>query len=123
MFVNQNRRNSNRREGPDLLLKFITWISIIGWALISSVLLIIARAEPESETFFDRLLQVQVRKTWDTELLHYAFILMIFLFIISGVGLYINSKRMRRKGDKYRLSLITMAIFSAVGMVVYLITF
>jgi len=114
---------TDRRKGPDILLKLITWISFIGWVLIVGVLAIISKAGPQTATFFDRLLETRIRGTWDYELMQYAFYLLIVMLVLGLTGLAMNSRRHRRKTDRYRLSLIIMTIFSLAGIILYLLTF
>lgn len=119
----ENLRPANRRRGPDLIITLINWMSFAGWIIIIAVLILLAQAGPQIETFFDRLLEVSTGRSWDYGLSQLAFYLMILLAIMGVTGLILNSRRMKRKGDRYRISLIIMTAFSFIGMVVYLASF
>ena len=112
----------NKRKGPDLLISLINWISVAGWILIIAVLVIIGKAQPAMVTFWDRLLQTGVDSSWDIELAQYAFYLMVVLLFLGLAGLFMNSKRHKRKTDRYRVSLIVMTLFSVAGIAVYLLS-
>lgn len=119
----ENFRPANRRRGPDLIITLINWMSFTGWIIIIATLILLAQAGPQIETFFDRLLEVGANRSWNSELSQLAFYLMILLAIMGVTGLILNSRRMKRKGDRYRISLIIMTAFSFIGIVVYLASF
>jgi len=112
-----------RRKGPDLLLKLINVIVFFSWLLIIAILTITAKAGPESATFFDRLLQVDIRNTWDAGLAQYMFYLMLVLLLLCVLGIAFNAARHRRRSDRYRISLFIMGGASVIGIIVYLISF
>ncbi|SFI14153.1 hypothetical protein SAMN05192551_10716 [Tindallia magadiensis] len=115
--VSNDRRN--RRRGKDIWLKMIRWIGIVSWALMIPLLILIDQAQPQFETFFDRYFDVQVNPRWNYEVLRYAFYLMVILLILSSIGLMINKKRSRRKGDYYRINLIIIFVLSILGIFYY----
>lgn len=110
----------NRRKGQDVGLKLIQWIGLISWILMVPLLVLMDRAQPQFETFFDRYFDIQVKAGWDYEVLRYAFYLMLLLMFLSGTGLLINKTRNKRKEDSYRMNLIIMFIFSISGIIYYL---
>ena len=112
-----------RRQGPDIWARIISWIGFSSWFILFTILYIMTKAGPEVEGFFDRLLNVHLRKTWDLELASYAFYLMIFLFVFSVFGFFANIKRHRRKEDKFSISILIMIILSILGIIYYLINF
>lgn len=118
---NNQRIFYERRKGPDILVKLITWISLINWLIVTAIIAIIAMASPKTETFFDRLMEVRVNKSLNEELAQYAFYLMVVLLLLSIVGLIINSRRHRRKTDRYRVSLVLTGIFSVLGIIIYML--
>lgn len=110
----------NRRKGQDVWLKLIQWIGIISWVLMVPLLVLMDRAKPQFETFFDRYFDIQVESGWDYEIFRYAFYLMIFLMVLSGTGLLINKTRHKRKDDFYRMNLIIILILSILGIIYYI---
>ncbi len=97
---------SNDRKGPDLILRLVDIFSVILWGFQIMNFGLLFYARPVDETFFDRLLHIQVRDYWDYQLLQIALILSLVQFIISLFSLYLNSKRLKRKYDRIRLSIV-----------------
>lgn len=109
---------SERRKGPDLWLRLLTATGLISGLSLVVALLVTAIAKPEVETFFDRYYNVQMRKSWDMELIELIFYLLLFCLFTSLLGLGINAWRWRRKGDYIRASLIFtlgVALFGLAG--------
>lgn len=114
-----HRRNTERRKGPDLLVRWVKWTGYGAWLLTLSILVITSYAKPQLETFFDRLLEVRVRKTWDIELMQYAFYLMVATFAMCCFAILVNTRRKRRRSDRYNKSIIFLGIISLLGAVLY----
>ncbi|KXG77468.1 hypothetical protein [Thermotalea metallivorans] len=113
----------DRRKGPDIWVKLVRWLGFIAWGIMFFIITITDRAKPQAETFFERLFKVQIRQTWDFGLIRYAFYLMITLCILCVIGLIINSRRHRRKTDRYNFSLILMMGLGIIGIIMYLVNF
>jgi len=113
----------DRRRGPDILVKWVRWTGLFAWIIVIIIYVLITSAKPDVENFVDKFLNVQLRKTWDITLMHYAFGLMVALFILCLCTLFINAKRQRRKEDKYSFSIILLGVSSVIGIVYYLIKF
>lgn len=109
-----------RRKGPDLWVKLLGWFAIAGWFLMFMVLFIIDRAKPESENMFTKSANIEVRTTWNQELINYLFYLMIFGLFMSIVGLVINSRRHHRAKDRFRYTLIILGVISFFGIIKFL---
>jgi hypothetical protein len=112
---------TDRREGPDLWIKLLTWSGLSSGVSLIAAMFVAALAKPEVETFFDRFYDLRLRRSWDLELLHYIFYLLLFCLLSSIGGLMINSRRKRRKNDQIRASLIVMLCISIFGLIQYLI--
>lgn len=106
----------NRRGEPDAILKWLDIASVLTWFLILFNISLFLYARPVTENFFDRLFNVEVRDYWDTRFLTITFILSAFLFVLSLVSIYLNTKRLKRKYDRIRKSLIISAVFSFIMM-------
>lgn len=120
---NDSRAFGERRKGPDFWTKFINWIGYLAWFIEIAIIMLADRAKPPVETFFDRYFSIKLRSGWDTDVMTSAFYLMIVLFIICIITLYINSKRHRRKTDRYNHSVIILSILSFAGIIVCLFAF
>lgn len=110
-----------RRSGPDIIVTLIKVLSVVCGSLLIVALLLIDRAKPGIETFFDRLLDVQLRKSWDHDLLVTHLFVVATICCLSIIGLIFNKLRARRKKDRYRKSLIFSIIFSMVALLFSLV--
>jgi len=115
----------DRRKGPDKWVYAVRYFGITGWCLILGALLILDKARPQSDAFIDKKffnkidIPVVLRTTWDQELAHYIFYLMIFGVCLSIAGLVINTRRNRRNDDGYKAYLFILALLSISGIVLY----
>lgn len=123
MHKEANKNYAERRRGPDIFVKLVHWIGIIAWIFATIILVIIEAAKPEFETFFDRMLNLHLRTTWDLDVAQYAFLFMLLLFYVCVIAILINSRRMKRKTDRFNKSIIALAILSLIGIVVYIFSF
>ncbi len=113
----------DRRKGPDIWLHVMEWLAIVGIFMLLAGLYMLGLAKPETETFFDRYFDVRVRYYWDLGLARYIFYFMIFGLVSSVTGLFINSRRRRRRGDRYDIFLLVVGFFSISGIALYLLRF
>ncbi len=123
MVENNTDMKPDRRRGPDLWSKTLRWLGVFGWFVMFVAIFIIDRAKPEEENMFTKAAKVSVRKTWDQELFHYLFYLMIFGLCISVIGMVINSRRHHRVDDRFKYILIILGIISSFGIIKYLYKF
>ncbi len=123
MTVTTTRVKLDRRKGPDPWVKALEWLGVFGWFLMFAALFIIDRAKPESENFLIKATKVEASTTWDQELTTALFYLMIFGLCISIIGIAINSRRYRRKDDRFRITLIMLGIISIFGIIKYILPF
>ncbi len=113
-----------RRRGADAWLSMMRVLGVSGWLLMFSALALFERARPE-ESFIDpelfrRLgIPVVLRQYWDLELVRYIFYLMIMGLVLSLAGLWLNSRRRRRRDDHYRIYLLSLGLISLAGIVMY----
>jgi len=116
-------RKVDKRRGPDFWVKSLTWLGMIGWFILVVSLGIVDRAKPQTKNFFGQRLGTEVKEelAWNENLTFIFLILMLSGLMISMGGLIINSTRMKRKDDEYRLSLILVGLFSIVGTIFYFV--
>ncbi|NLD46347.1 MAG: hypothetical protein GX660_04000 [Clostridiaceae bacterium] len=117
----ENDNRIDRRKGPDFWVKAVGYSRFIVWLLVLLVLFFLSFAKPEMETFFDRMLHVNVRKTWNNELVKRAVYISILVYFLCASAFIVNSTRKKRKEDRYSITLILMGIISFVGVVLYLL--
>lgn len=102
------------RKGPDLILRMLDILSVVLWGVIIVNFGMIMFAMPEGETFFDRLFSIKVRDYWDANLLQFPLILSVVQLIISVISLFLNSKRLKRRDDRLRVSVIVSLFVSLI---------
>lgn len=105
---------NDRRQGPDFWAKYVRVAGVLVWGFIFIIFLLIERAQPRSETFFDRLLSVNVSVTWNTYFLTIVVFLSLAQLIFATVSVIINLTRHRRKTDKLSKSLLIATFISIV---------
>ncbi len=111
-----------KRKRPDILMRLLTWLAVIGWFLMYVVLMLVHKAKPKVESSFDRVDGMESPlSVWNPDLIRYIFYMMIAGLIISIIGIILNVMRHRRKKDKYRISLISLGVISLLGIIFYLI--
>ena len=113
----------DRRRGPDALVKWVNAAGILIWALVLVILGFAQEAKPQVETVIDKAFNTKLRNTWNYSLINDALYLLIFQLILCVVTIFINSKRHRRKTDKYNPSVIILGIVSIIGIVLLKIKF
>jgi hypothetical protein len=119
MIENNTDMKPDRRKGADLWVKTLRWLGVFGWFVMIAALFIIDRARPAEENMFTKAANVSVRSSWNLELIHYLFYLMIFGLCISIIGIAINSRRHNRANDRFRYILIILGIISFFGIIKY----
>ncbi len=114
--------DKDRRKGPDLVSRAVTWIAVLGWLLMVIVLIMLDQASPEVENFFQFLDSYNsgIRLTWNETIVGYIFYLMIAGFIMAVSGFLISLYRNRRRSDSVRISLVFLGIISLFGIIRYL---
>ena len=119
MISDRPIKDRDRRSRPDIWLRLIGFFGVIGWLVMLVAMIIANKARPEIETVTTRFHNIMVRTIWDTGLTTYLFYLMVVGLCISVTGLLINLKRLKRKDDQLRISLILVLLISIAGIVTY----
>lgn len=117
----QHSYRNNRRKHKDPLLQMLAWANAIAAIGLFSALCIAAVAKPEAVTFFDRFYKVNVyrRPHWDMVLVDYIALMLAISGLTSIIGLIINSRRLKRKGDYIRATLVVCLAVSLAGLGLY----
>lgn len=110
---------NNRRKRPDLLLQFLTGFHAAAVISLAAALCITAVAKPELETFFDRYYNLQLRQTWNHDLIGYIGLMLGMSCLASIIGLAINSKRLKRKNDHVHATIVLSLIISVIGLIYF----
>lgn len=113
------RRRRNRRYGRDILLNILTVLGYVNTLVVIVAAVLLTKAKPD--TFHSMYRGLPLKNYWHPQILRYLFALCVFGFFVSLTGLFINSQRLKRKGDSIRWHLITVWVLSLAGIVAYLI--
>ena len=111
---------TERRRGPDVVVKAVWWIVGISWALFITAITFTDLAKPKNETFFDRFFDVSVRGYWDEDLLRYSFYIVLMNLVVCIIGFVLNILRQRRKTDKISKSIIILSVITLSGILWYI---
>lgn len=117
----EKRIFTERRKGPDAVVKAVWWATGISWLLIIIALAITGEAQPEHANFIDRLYKVTVRSTWDATLLSYVFYVLLLNLATCIFGFILNMLRQKRKTDKISKSIIILGLITLSGIVWYMV--
>lgn len=107
-----------RRRKQDPIMQIIHVCNGLVWIILIAFMLVTDAAMPPTETFFDRLLGLKLREYWDYHILRVAQFVLLGLFAVSMAGIVLNSRRLKRKDDHMRISLLITAFFSFIGSIV-----
>lgn len=110
-----------KRRGRDFWFLLIRWLALIGWMILIVALILIDRAKPQTKEFMAQAMHLKANEDWNSPMLQWVFYSMLVGLIISLIGLWVNSTRLKRKGDQYSRWLITLAVFSFLGSVFFVV--
>ena len=109
----------NRRRGPDSWLKLLTIITVAGWISLGVAFILFDFARPETETLFHHIFGSLPERGWNDTIMNGVFYTVLLCQGMSVAGVFINSRRMRRKSDRYRWSLMGLAIMSSFSTILF----
>jgi hypothetical protein len=112
-----------RRQKPDFICSWLEVSVALVWFVLFIIILLFQKAQPRDQTFFDRLLSVELQDTLNYGYLAPIIYLLVLLLVLSAVSLILNFKRLKRSTDHIRVSYIISLVFSVIGLVFFLIRF
>lgn len=116
-------RKVERRRKPDIWVRSLEVLVVVGWLLMLGAVMVLSKAKPQVETFFDRYYNIPLRTSWNVDLLVYLQ-WMMFLGLFLGLGgMVVNWRRGRREEDEVRVSFLLLVILSLIGLLVPYLTF
>ena len=112
----QNNRE-DKRKGPDVLTQILSGSSTAGGILLILVAVLVFIAKPDARiAMYPNHSDAGLWQKDIAEVLPYLFGIGL---VLSTVGLWINSKRLRREGDSVKFSLLFLWIISVLVCVLY----
>lgn len=87
-------------------------MSGFNWLMLFFSVLLLDQAQP-------KLLTAETQ--WNEQLLGALYYLLLVIFGVSLVGVMMNRRRHRRKGDFYRISLVLSLAISLIGLLLLLV--
>ena len=111
------------RAEPDFIMKSLGKFAVVCWILTFIAIILACLAMPGIRNFLSTSFNLNLKPTWSKLLYRIDFYVLTAIFVISGLGLFLNSIRHRRRTDKYDVSLIYFLILSGLCMIGYLIFF
>lgn len=112
-----------RRKDPDLLVRSLRYLALVGWGVMIAALFVLDKAKPQVETFFERTYGIHLRSQWNLDLARNISLLLWVGLGISLLGLVFNAFRHRRREDEWRMSLLLLFLASLVGILLYFLSF
>lgn len=116
----QRAGRGNRRRGPDLYVQLPWAFSVVASLLVLASMALTERATTNNHGV-DRIFGIDRAHFYEPRWHHMAGGVLACSFVLTLLGLRMNSRRMRRKGDRYSRALILLCLLSGAGLVRYLL--
>jgi len=122
----------DRRQKKDVIGRLSTILCLGAWLIMIAVWVVLEMASPErgmrfTQTFFEVHFGVDsaaaIRSRWNYTLVYAAYIMMLISLGSCAVAFVLNKMRMRRKGDKYKVSIFVIGGITVIAFVFFLIRF
>ncbi len=110
----------DQRHRDDNLIKAIPIFGLISWIMSLVTIVFFLQARPEQLYNLDQFFHFQKRRFWDQSSLNAAILSAQIEFIFCIIGLVLNSKRHKRKEDRYHKGIILNLILSSAILVIAL---
>jgi len=128
--VNEDKKSTDRRKRKDIVGRMATILSLAAWVIMIAVWVVLDAAAPEkvrtfTATFFRATFGTEIvtRSRWDYALVYTAYVMMLISLGASAIAFIFNKMRMKRKSDKYKVSIFVIGGITIIGLVVFLIRF
>jgi hypothetical protein len=105
------------------MAKAISVFTGIGWLFAMAMLLLFSKAQPGTENFITRILNIQVDTYYNSRFLWLSLYSLIAAFVFCLFGVLFTIMRSRRKTDRFNKPLIFLSVMSAIGIFLFLSVF
>ena len=122
----------DRRKKKDFIGRLATILCLGAWAIMIAVWVVMESASPDrgmrfTQTFFEVQFGTDsataMRTRWNYTLVYAAYIMMLISMGACAVAFVLNKMRMRRKGDKYKISIFVIGAITIIAFISFLIRF
>lgn len=103
--------------------KIVVYVNILIWIISLVSIFLIDRARPPFETFLNRVKDLPVRKTWNMDLMSYAYYLFILILIFSILSLLLNIVAYKKERFRISITPFFLGLCSIYGIIMYLTHF
>ena len=117
------RRQGNRRTGPDDLTKYVRFSSFLAWLLLALTGILTDAATPSEFNIYvldekwDKVTGTYFRESYITA--GFTFCIITFVFIL--VSLFVDSRRQKRKNDHFSYALLLALIVDVFGLIAFMV--
>jgi hypothetical protein len=111
------------RAEPDFITQCIGKLAVVCWIFTFLAIIIAIVALPVVRNLMNTALNLNLKPAWSQLLYYIDFYVLAAILVSSGLGLYFNSMRHRRRTDQYNVSLVYFLVLSALCMIGYLFFF
>jgi len=122
----------NRRRKADWVSKMATILSFCAWCIMLVVWVLYETASPETGMTFTQTFFLEhfgtdatevMRTRWNNTLLYAAFFLMLVSMGTCVFAFLMNKMRMKRKTDKYKISIFVIGGITVIAFVAFVVRF
>jgi len=121
----EKEQKKDRRQRRDWITKMPVFLSLLSWALLATVWILLDQAAPPKSygwlSFFDGYSTPS--GFWKRVPVNVAYILLMVSIGLCLIAFGFNKMRMRRKTDKYKISVFFVGIVSIIALVAFLMFF
>lgn len=111
------RHISDRRKGPDIVVKSVSYLSVLAWFLSLLILANFLKARPPITYGIDNFFDYYKPNAWDFYYLNVSFYLSIAQFIVTFSGLTLSKSRSKRSFEHINLALMINLFFAIFIMI------
>lgn len=119
------KEKKERRVKKDWITQMATILSFAAWVIMFFVWIVLYMAETnQGVMFFNSFFDVEpTRVRWDYTLVYIAFVMMLVSLGTCIIAFVCNKMRMKRKSDKYKISIFIIGGITIIALTVFMIYF
>lgn len=121
--VKNRETPANRRHKKDWILQALPFFSVIGWFLALMSLAFLDRGQGLSGSSCLSIFDPDAAANWDRSSIWATLIILLITFGFSVVGFILNTRRHKRKTDRYNKSILIVGGITLAAIIILLVTF